>query len=68
VRDGRTSGMESKKGRRRGEVRNSQERCSHWRWWRILIASENPLWAGFFVSGQSGQAISPSSEVPSDFL
>jgi hypothetical protein len=37
-------------------------RCSHERWWRIRSPSANPFRAGFFVSGQSGQASSPCSE------
>jgi hypothetical protein len=36
--------------------------------WIILVASANSLWAGFFVMGQSGEAISPRSEAPSDFF
>jgi hypothetical protein len=41
-------------------------RSSYWTWWIILVGSAHHLWAGFFVLGQFGQAISPSSEVPSE--
>src|SRR5262249_42977853 len=46
----------------------SREWCSHRRWWILQAASANPLRAGFFVSGQSGQTISPWREAPFDFF
>ena len=52
-----------------GDEAASFERwCSHRRWWIIQAASANTLWAGFFVSGQSGQAILPWREAPFDFF
>src|SRR5215467_1891390 len=41
-------------------------RCSHWTWWRILLASVHPPLASVFVSGQSRQAFSSPSEPPSE--
>jgi hypothetical protein len=42
--------------------------CSHWTWWIIPVAFAKPGLADFFVSGQSGEAISPWSEDLSDFF
>jgi hypothetical protein len=41
-----------------GWIIHHRERCSHSRWWIILVVSVHHLWAGIFVSGQSRQAFS----------
>jgi len=41
---------------------------SNWTWWIIQATSAKPHWAGFFVSGQSGQAISPWSEACTGYV
>ena len=50
------------------ESLREHEWYSYWRWWIIQAASTHPLWVGFFVSGQSGQTISPCCEAPSDIF
>ena len=37
---------------------------SYWRWWIIRTTSANPLWTGFFVSGQSGRTSHPGVKPP----
>jgi hypothetical protein len=44
----------------------ARARCSHRTWWRIRSTSAIPFQAGFFVSGQSGQATSSRNEAPSE--
>ena len=46
---------------------SERSRCCHWTWWINQSPPANPFQAGFFISGQSGQAISPRNEAPSDF-
>ena len=48
-----------RKYQKSGRPRDWAHRCSHRTWWIIQVPSAHPLWDGDFVSGESGQAISP---------
>jgi hypothetical protein len=47
-------GWDCQADRREGGIIHHREGYSDWRWWIILVASANLLWAGFFALRHPG--------------